>query len=121
MPIDCCIFLVNESGQLVHDVAFGTFPFCKFLFDELGKMTLERMLEVYCLKFSTSDTLSPTKALVYYEDIDWKGEPVELIGGLKFDWKRVVRRLDAMTARPDVPCKTFLFVCKSRDDEEFER
>ena len=83
MPIDCCIFLVNESGQLVHDVAFGTFPFCKFLFDELGKMTLERMLEVYCRKFSTSDTLSPTKALVYYEDIDWKGEPVELIGGVE--------------------------------------
>ena len=86
-----------------------------------GKMTLGHMLEVYCRKFSTSDTLSPTKALVYYEDIDWEGEPVELIGGLKFDWKRVKRRLDAMTAHPDVLCKTPLFACKSRDDEDFER
>lgn len=60
--------------------------------------TLEQMLGFYEEKYH-SNSMMPFKALTYFEDINM-AEPVHMIGGSKFQWERIRKRLLSMSSQP---------------------
>ena len=86
---------ITDSGTRVKD-----FTDIAYLSRDFS---LNQMLCFYEAKFNGVNIFSAAKALVYFDDIDFANEPVELVGA-KFDWKKVNQRLIDMTRNPD---KTF--------------
>ena len=60
---------------------------------------LNAMLSAYRQKFDETNVFIPLKALVYFDEIDFTGEPIELTDGI-FDWDAVVIRLQEMIRSP---------------------
>lgn len=68
--------------------------------------SLNQMLKFYEMKFKGTNIFSVAKALVYFDDIDFTNEPVELVDA-KFDWKKVNQRLVDMAQNPDKKFNSF--------------
>lgn len=64
-----------------------------------SKIDLNAMLSAYRQKFDETNVFIPLKALVYFDEIDFTGEPIELTDGI-FDWDAVVIRLQEMIRSP---------------------
>lgn len=62
--------------------------------------SLNQMLDFYKAKFDGVNIFSATKALVYFTDIDFSSEPVNLMHG-KFEWAKVEARLIDMVRNPE--------------------
>ncbi len=89
---------ITDSGSRVKD--FTDIAFLSKYF------TLNQMLSFYKEKFQGANIFSVTKALVYYDDIDFHNEPVSLISG-KFEWSRIANRLKNMIQNPEKIYKDF--------------
>lgn len=62
-------------------------------------MTLSNMLEAYSKKYN-SNTIVPTKALTFFDDINYQ-EPISMMNIQKFNWKVIEKRLLEMQRKPD--------------------
>lgn len=69
-------------------------------------LSLNEMLSCYKKKFGDVNVLSPAKALVYYNDIDFENEPVNLIDG-NFSWNVIKDRLEDMVLNSDKVYKEY--------------
>ena len=77
--------------------------------------SLNQMLDFYKAKFDGVNIFSATKALVYFNDIDFSSEPVNLMHG-KFEWAKVEARLIDMVRNPEKKYETSRFLTeKSRN------
>ncbi len=83
---------ITDSGTRVKDFADIAWLSTRY--------SLNQMLKFYQEKFKGANALSVAKALVYFNDIDFENEPVELVGA-NFDWKKVNKRLLEMVQNPD--------------------
>lgn len=89
---------ITDNGSRLKDfvdVAYLSFKF-----------SLNEMLRFYEEKFCDSNILSVLKSLGYYGDIDFEGEPIELLSG-NFSWEKVKNRIDSMISNPDKRFKDF--------------
>lgn len=62
-------------------------------------ITLNNMLNAFERKYQSNGVMA-LKALTYYEDIRFD-EPIRMLDDKKFEWKRIEKRLAAMTKHPD--------------------
>ena len=95
---------ITDSGSRVKD--FTDIAFLSKYY------SLHEMLDFYKTKFDGANIFSVTKALVYFDDIDFSNEPVNLIKG-KFNWKKIETRLIDMTKNPEKKYSQFPIVQKS--------
>ena len=95
---------ITDSGSRVKD--FTDIAFLSRYY------SLNEMLNFYKTKFDGSNIFSVAKALVYFDDIDFSNEPVNLIKG-KFNWKKIETRLIDMTKNPEKKYSQFPIVYKS--------
>ncbi len=63
------------------------------------KYSLNEMISFYVQKYEGVNLLSLVKALLYFADIDFKAESVQLIGK-NFDWNKIEKRLIEMVKTP---------------------
>lgn len=98
---------ITDSGSRVKD--FTDIAFLSKLY------SLNEMLDFYKTKFDGANIFSVTKALVYFDDIDFSNEPVNLIKG-KFDWKKIESRLVNMVKNPEKKYEQFPIVRKANID-----
>ena len=70
------------------------------------KYTLNEMLSFYQQKFKDNNLLSPVKALLFFDGIDFKNEPVQLKNA-RFNWDKVKNRLISMVQNPEKIYKDF--------------
>ncbi|MGI6466644.1 MAG: nucleotidyl transferase AbiEii/AbiGii toxin family protein [Sphaerochaetaceae bacterium] len=61
--------------------------------------SLNEMMSFYVQKYEGVNLLSPVKALLYFADIDYETETVQLIGE-SFDWHKIENRLVEMVRTP---------------------
>lgn len=83
---------ITDSGTRIKDFADIAWLSTRY--------SLNQMLKFYQKKFKGANALSVAKALVYFNDIDFENEPVELVSAI-FDWKKVNKRLLDMVQNPD--------------------
>lgn len=90
----CCMKLseITDNGTRVKDFVDIAFLSTKF--------SLSEMLLFYKQKYTEENVITPVKALLYFDDIDFKTEPAELFNA-EFDWKKIKARIVAMTKNPD--------------------
>lgn len=70
------------------------------------KFSLNQMLYFYKEKYKEDNLLTPIKALLYQEDIDFNNEPVQLFNA-KFSWEKISKRIKKMAENPDYIFKSF--------------
>ncbi len=89
----CCMKLaaITDDGTRLKDFVDIAYLSARF--------SLGEMLGWYQEKYGDVSTMQPLKALLYYDDIDFDGEPVELINE-DFSWEAVKGRLQLMTKNP---------------------
>lgn len=90
--------VITDSGTRVKDFTDIAYLSRDFSFNQ--------MLEFYKTKYEGSNIFSVAKALVYFDDIDFENEPVELVDA-KFDWEKVNQRLVDMVQNPNKKFGTF--------------
>lgn len=62
-------------------------------------LSLNEMLGAYRQKYRTFNALIPVKALTFFDEINFD-EPIKMLGGRRFDWKKIENRLKAMLQNP---------------------
>ncbi len=90
----CCMKLsaITDNGTRVKDFVDIAFLSTKF--------SLNEMLSFYKNKYNEKNLIIPIKALLYFDDIDFTSEPVELFD-VKFDWNKIKTRIFEMTENPE--------------------
>lgn len=90
----CCMKFsaITDNGTRVKDFVDIAFLSTKF--------SLNEMLSFYKKKYNEENLITPVKALLYFDDIDFKTEPVELFDA-KFDWSKIKARIFTMTENPE--------------------
>lgn len=62
--------------------------------------SFNQMAESYKQKFKTTNTFILAKSLLYFDDVDFNIEPVQLVKG-SFNWGKIKKRLINMLERPN--------------------
>lgn len=90
----CCMKLsaITDNGSRVKDFVDVAFLSTKF--------SLMEMLSFYKKKYSEENSVTPVKALLYFDDIDFMTEPVELFN-TKFNWTKIRKRILDMVQNPE--------------------
>ncbi len=83
---------ITDNGTRVKDFVDIAYLSTKF--------SLNDMLSFYEKKYTGTTILSPLKALLYFSDIDFETEEVQLLNN-SFNWKKIKTRLEAMAHNPE--------------------
>lgn len=83
------------------------------------RFSLNEMFSFYRQKYNEDNLLSPAKALLFFDEIDFESEPVELFGA-EFDWKKTSGRLVAMINNPEKRFADLPIEHENNIDDDYE-
>ena len=88
---------ITDDGSRLKDFVDIAYLSCRY--------SLKQMVSFYSAKY-TDRSMTPLRALSYFEDIDFEGEPVQLVSG-KFEWQHIRQRIIDMIDNPNKNFEAF--------------